>query len=83
MCLCEILFRIRENFLETFKMLKQVFGDEAMSRTQTHEWYTCFQVGWTSTEDNERSGQPSASEYDKNIQQVWKVIHSNGHLTIH
>jgi hypothetical protein len=41
-------------------MFKQVFGDEAMSRTQTHEWYKYFQEGQTSIEDSERSGQTSA-----------------------
>jgi len=64
-------------------MLKQVFGDEARSRTQTHEWYKCFQGGQTSIEDKECSGQPSALQYDENIQQAWKVIHSSCHLTIH
>jgi hypothetical protein len=41
-------------------MLKRAFGDEAMSRTHTHEWYKCFKEGQTSVEDNERLGQPSA-----------------------
>jgi len=35
-------FKLGKMFLETFKMLKQAFGDEAMSRTQTHEWYKHF-----------------------------------------
>ena len=83
MCLCEILFHIRENVFETFRMLKHMFGDEAMSRKQTHEWYKCFQEGLASNEDNELSGQISASKYDENIQQVWKIINSNCHLTIH
>jgi len=41
-------------------MLKQAFGDEAISRIQTHEWYKPFKEGQTSVEDNERSGRPSA-----------------------
>jgi hypothetical protein len=64
-CVCvKFCFISEKTFLETFRMLKQVFGDEAISRTQTHEWYKCFQEGQTSIEDNERSGQPSASKYD-------------------
>jgi hypothetical protein len=27
-------------------MLKEAFGDEAMRKTQTHEWYKCFKEGW-------------------------------------
>ena len=45
-CVCvKFCFILEKTFLETFIMLKQVFGDEAMSRTQTHESYTCFQEG--------------------------------------
>jgi len=34
-------------------------------------------------EDSECSGWPSTSKNKENIQKVWKVIHSNHHLTIH
>jgi hypothetical protein len=30
-------FKLGKTVLETFRMLKQAFGDEAMSRTHTHE----------------------------------------------
>ena len=32
-------------------MLKQAFGDEAMSKTQTDEWYRRYGEGRTSVED--------------------------------
>ena len=40
-------------------MLKQAFGDEAMSRTQPSEWYKRLNVGRCSVEDSESSGPPS------------------------
>jgi hypothetical protein len=43
-------------FKETLEMLQQVFGDEAMSRTQTHELYRRFKEGRTSSGDNKHSG---------------------------
>jgi hypothetical protein len=56
-CVCvKFCFKLEKMFLETFKMLIQVFGDEAMSKTQTHERYKCFQEGRTSVDDNECSG---------------------------
>jgi len=64
-------------------MLKQAFGDEAVSRTQTHEWYKCCKEEWASVEDIEHSGKPSASKNEENNQRVLKVIHSNCHMTIH
>jgi hypothetical protein len=35
-------FKLGNKFLDTFKILKQAFGGEGMSRTQTHEWYKSF-----------------------------------------
>ena len=65
---------------ESFELLKQVFVDKAMNRTQTHEWYRRFNEGWTSVEDNENSGQPSTSKNAENIQ---KVCSFQSSLTIH
>jgi hypothetical protein len=47
------------------------------------QWYKHFKEGRTSTEDNERSGQPSTSKKEENIPKVWKVICSSCHLTVH
>ena len=47
--------KLGKTFLETFEVLKQVPGDEAMSGTQTHEWYKHFKECQTSIEDNECS----------------------------
>jgi hypothetical protein len=48
--------KLGKTFSETFGTLKQGFGDETMSVTQTYEWYKCFKEGETSVEDNECSG---------------------------
>ena len=53
-------------------MLKQASGNEAMSRTQTHEWYKYFKEGRTSIKNNEHTGQPSTSENKENIKKVQK-----------
>jgi hypothetical protein len=44
-------FKLGNMFLDTFEILKQAFGNRAMSRTQTHEWYKCFKEGGTLFED--------------------------------
>jgi len=63
-------------------MLKQTFGDAAMSRTKSHERYIRFKESRTSVEDNDRAGQPSTSKNERDIRKVQKVIHSNRHLTV-
>jgi len=78
----KICFKLGKSFSETFEMLQQAFEDEAMSRTQSHEWYICFKEGRTSIADNESSGRSSTSKKEENIQKVRKVIRSNCRLTV-
>jgi hypothetical protein len=62
--------KIAEMFSETSEMLQQGFGSEAMSRTQTHEWYIHFKEVRTSIEDNKCSEKPSTSRNEENTQKV-------------
>jgi DNA-binding XRE family transcriptional regulator len=78
----KICFKLGKSFSETFAMLKQAFEDEAMSRTQSHDWHIRFKEGRTSIEDNERPGRSSTSKNEENIQKIRKVIRSNCHLTV-
>ena len=41
---------------EYYEMLKTAFGEQAMGRSQTFQWFSWFKVGRTSTDDDERSG---------------------------
>jgi hypothetical protein len=48
--------KLGKSFTETFGMLKTAFGDEALDRTQTYEWWKHFRDGQTSTDDDPCSG---------------------------
>jgi hypothetical protein len=39
---------------ETYEMLQQAFGETALSRSKTAEWYTRFKNGRTSIDDVDR-----------------------------
>jgi hypothetical protein len=60
--------------VETHKMLKKVFGDNAVGLTQTYEWFKCFKNGWTSVDNDERSGRPSTGTTTKNVAKVREAI---------
>jgi hypothetical protein len=45
---------------ECFKLLKEVYNDNVMSRTRVFEWHKRFMEGREELEDDERSGTPSA-----------------------
>ena len=64
-------------------MLQHAYGEDCLSRTQCHEWYQCFKLGRTSTEDNPKSGWTSMSMDDDHVEKVLAVIHQNRRLTVH
>jgi ribosomal protein S25 len=62
-------------------MLKQEFGDEALSKRQTHEWYKRYRERRKSVKGSGRSRRTTKNE--ENIQKVRKVFRSNRRLTVH
>ena len=74
--------KIGKSVTEAFEMLKMSFGEEATCRTQTYEWWKRFKGGWTSVDDDPRSGWPSTSKTDDNVAKVRDVIRSNRRLTV-
>jgi hypothetical protein len=60
MKLCEFAVKILEMFLEAF-------GEQSLSWTEVSEWHSSFKAGQVSTEDDERSGQPSTSKTTENV----------------
>ena len=80
--LCEIG---KKNFYGDFSdvaTLQQAYGEDCLSRTQCHEWYQRFKSGRTSIEDDPKSGRPSKSMDDDNVEKVLAVIRQNRRLTV-
>lgn len=51
-------FKIGKTFTETFELMKQVYGDDCLSRSRVHEWYSRFKEGREDLNDGEHVGQP-------------------------
>ncbi|XP_050533350.1 protein GVQW3-like [Daktulosphaira vitifoliae] len=75
-------FKLGKSSSETFKLLKQAFGDDVLSRTTCFEWFKRFKEGRSSTKDNERSGRPSTSKTNEIVARVREIIRNNRRLTI-
>jgi hypothetical protein len=58
-------------------MIKTTFGDNAMGRTQTFEWFSRFKRGETSVEGSELSGCHSAGRTEENLKNVRKVVNED------
>lgn len=64
------------------KMLNKAFGESSMSKTQAYEWYKSFKEGREVVEDLPRSGRPSTSTTDDNIDKIKKLVLENRHFSV-
>ena len=78
----KFLVRFGKTASEAFQMLQQVYGDEAMSRSRAFEWHRRFREGNEEVEDSPRSGRPSTSRSEENIERVKRAVRSDRRLTV-
>jgi len=63
-------------------MLEKCFGNDSLKKTVVYQWHERFKNGRESIEDDERSGRPSTSKTDENIDKVKEILVNNHKLTI-
>ena len=67
---------------EALGMLQQVYGDETMSWSRVCEWYKRFKEGREDIKDDPRSGRPSTSRTEANVERVRQMVPSDRQLTV-
>lgn len=67
---------------ETYNLLKEVYGNECLSRARVLEWFKRFQDGREDVQDDSRPGRPSTSKTDDNIEKIGNLIRSDRRLSI-
>ena len=75
-------FKLQKNAKETHEMLILVNGDDAVTMKTVYKWFERFRNGCESVEDDERSGHPSTSKTQENVENVSEMIRSHRRLTI-
>ncbi|KAJ8953538.1 hypothetical protein NQ318_002958 [Aromia moschata] len=70
----KFLVKLGKTFTEAYAMLKEVYGNECLSRTQVFEWFKRFKEGPETTEDDPRHGRLSTSKTDENIEKIAKMV---------
>lgn len=75
-------FKLNKSATETHQMLRQAYGDTAVTHKTVCKWLGRFKEGKESLDDDDRSGRPSTSRNDDNIAAVKTIIRSNRRLTI-
>ena len=64
----KFLVRFEKTSTETLKLLQEVYGDDTMSKTRLFECHRRFKEGREEVEDDHRSGRPSTSRTDVNVE---------------
>ena len=82
-CACiKLCFKLGKTAIECYEMLKEAFGEQAMGRSQTFQWFSRFKAGRTSTDDDECSGRPVSSSTPEMIERVLQIIREDRRRTI-
>ena len=77
----KFLVKLGKNGPEIHQMLQQVYGVCALKERTVFKWVQRFQEGREDPKDNARSGCPSTSSGNENIDRVHSVVGSNRRLT--
>ena len=74
--------KLKKSGSETVGLIREAFGEETMSQTSIFEWHKMFREGRENIDDNERSGRPSTSQTDQNVEKVRKVLYGDRRLSV-
>jgi len=75
-------FKIGKTATETYQLLQQAYGEDAMGRTQVFDWFRRFKEGRTSVESDPRLVRPLTSRNEEMIAKVRTVVCNNRRLTV-
>ena len=78
----KFLVRLGKKPTEALKLLQDVYGDDAMSRTRVFEWHRRFKEGRDDVKDDPRSGIPSTSTTEENVEIVRQKVLGDRRLTV-
>jgi len=66
-------FKLNKTAAETHLMLKEAFGEQALSQARTYEWFKRFKDGLESVEDHKHSGRQSTCTTPEMIGKVCEL----------
>ena len=78
----KLFLKLRKYATETYDLLKKVYDDECLSRTQVFGWFERFKEGREMIGDDQRPGRPSTSKINANIEKVGEIVRQNRRLSI-
>ena len=82
-CICiKFCFKIGKTTMETYQLLQQAYGQDAMGHTQVFDWFRRFKDRRTSVESDPCLGWPSTLRNEEMIAKVRTIVCNNRRLTV-
>jgi hypothetical protein len=81
-CAINFCLKLNENPTETYKKLKNAYGEHAVSRTRVFRWHKAFLDSLESVEDEPRPGRHCTAKTEENVTKVRSVVRSDRRLTV-
>jgi len=75
-------FKLWKTAAETVELMRQVYGDNCLSRARLFRWYACFKSGVEMIEDEARPGRPFSVHNEGLIAKVRKRIQEERCVTV-
>ena len=75
-------FKLGKTAAKTLELMRQVYGDDCLSRVQIFRWHARFKSGVETTEDEARSGHPFSVRNEGLIAKVRKRIQEESCVTV-
>jgi len=74
--------KLGKSTTETYDLLKKVYGEECLFRTQVFEWFKRFKEGREEIGDDQCPGRPSTSTTDANMENVGEIVRQHRRVSI-
>ncbi|UYV82171.1 hypothetical protein LAZ67_21001238 [Cordylochernes scorpioides] len=75
-------FKLKKGATETYELIKEGFGDAALSRSRTLEWFSRFLKGREKVNDDQHTGRPKSFLCEENKLKIKELIKSNRIISI-
>ena len=73
--------KLEKKFAETYELMKKIYGDDCMSRTQVYTQFTRFKNGREDLNDDLRPGRSEVSNRAELVEKVREIIGIDANFT--
>jgi predicted transcriptional regulator len=78
----KFLAKLKKTDTKTYQLLREVYGEDTLSRARVFEWHRRLLGGREDVEDDERLGRPVTMKTDENVDRVRTLVRNDRRLSI-